>query len=413
MSSFPVLLHNPKVLIIGGGSVASHKTKVLCEHRVALCVVAKTIDERIKALGVTCKEKTFSPADLQGFEYVVDATGSEAVCEQLLQERRKGFFLLNVVSNPQVSDFFFSSLLSRGKLKVAISSEGASPVITQCVRDEIARILPQDLEAFCEQTFHERMLGHIDKTKTKAACSKLLKKVSLVGCGLGDPELLTIKAYRTIQEAEVVLYDHLISKEILALVPSNVEMLFVGKQKGKHYKKQEEINELLLEYAKTGKKIARLKSGDPYIFGRGSEEAEALLAQGYTVEVVNGLSSAIAGPATAGIPVTSRGYATNFSVVSAHLKGHRVNLDWLQLLKVPNHTTVVLMGLSLCEHIQKAALMEGVNEEMPVAIVSNASRPNQEVVTGVLKELFTLSEGMQSPAILIFGDVVKLNAILC
>lgn len=255
-------------------------------------------------------------------------------------------------------------------------------------------------------------IGLIDKTKAKQECKKYFSQVYLIGCGLGDAELLTIKAYKAMQIVDIALYDHLITEEILELLPLHVEPVFVGKKKGAHSKSQEEINDMILSYAKQGLKVARLKSGDPYIFGREAEEAKELIEAGYRVEVINGLSSSIAGVAEAGIPVTARGYATNFSVVSAHLKGSLINLDWIHLLSIKNHTTVVLMGLSLCEQIQKEALKTGVCKDTEIAIISNASRANQKVKITTLKSLHVDSLDMVSPAVLVFGSVVNLASIL-
>ncbi|MEA1916144.1 MAG: uroporphyrinogen-III C-methyltransferase [Campylobacterota bacterium] len=238
-------------------------------------------------------------------------------------------------------------------------------------------------------------------------------KVYLVGCGTGDVELLTLKSHKIITKiADVVFIDHLIAQEIIDIIPPSTKKVFVGKQKGFHSVKQEKINELLIEYAKKGLSIARLKSGDPYIFGRGSEEAITLSSENIEVEVIPGISSALAAPLLAGIAPTARGYATNLSIVSAHLSGNRVNLEWIPLLKMSNHTVVVLMGVSRAKEISSCALKIGVNMSMDVAIISNASRPNQSVRIGVLKELKELCEDVQRPAIIVLGDVVKLHEIL-
>jgi uroporphyrin-III C-methyltransferase len=240
----------------------------------------------------------------------------------------------------------------------------------------------------------------------------LEKKVYLIGCGTGDPELLTIKAYKAIQKLDIALVDHLITDEIIELIPEKTKILYVGKQKGKLSVKQEDINKLMLEFANKGLTVGRLKSGDPYIFGRGAEEASFLLSQGIEVEVVPGISSATGGLLTAGLTPTARGYATNFSVVSAHLAGNRFNKDWITLLKIPNHTTVVLMGLSRAKQIKEEALKFGISEDMPVAIISNASRKNQKVITTTLKNLDKKAKEAEKPAVLVFGNVVNLYGLL-
>lgn len=237
-------------------------------------------------------------------------------------------------------------------------------------------------------------------------------KVYLVGCGLGDPELLTMKAYKVIQSVEVVLYDYLISPEIMALVPETTEKVSVGKQKDFHSKSQEEINALILRYAAQGKSVARLKSGDPFVFGRGAEELLDIGAAGLESEVIPGISSSISGCSMAGIPITARGFASGFTVVSAHLKDNSVNLDWVDLLAKENHTVVVLMGLSRVQEIVAESIRLGIPQEKLCAVISNASRPNQKVLTASLSTLEVAAQEMERPAILVFGDVVKFTMML-
>lgn len=409
MKSLPILLKNPKILLIGGGAVALQKATVLENNSIDFKIISQEYISEFESLHVDKTTKDFALSDTKGFGFIIDATSNEKVTKVLIENKN---FMLNVVDVPELCDFYFSSLLNYGKLKIAISSDGSSPTATQVVREEIKRVIPKNINEFCKAQAKQRAVGFIDKIKAKQECKKYFTSVYLIGCGLGDAELLTIKAYRAMQNIDVALYDNLITKEILELLPLHVKKIYVGKKSSNHHKTQEEINALIIEYAKQGLKVARLKSGDPYIFGRGAEEAMQIIKAGYKVEVINGLSSCIAGVSQAHIPVTARGYATNFSVVSAHLKDSIINLDWLHLLKVPNHTTVVLMGLSLCEHIQKEAIKSSIDKNMEVAIVSNASRPNQKTKITTLKSLHVDSLDMLSPAILVFGKVVNLSEIL-
>ncbi|MEJ5173240.1 MAG: uroporphyrinogen-III C-methyltransferase [Hydrogenothermaceae bacterium] len=234
-------------------------------------------------------------------------------------------------------------------------------------------------------------------------------KVFLIGCGPGDYELLTIKAYKTLQNLDIALVDHLITDEILKVLPSKTKILYVGKQKGKLSVKQEDINKILLEFAKSGLKIGRLKSGDPYIFGRGGEEYLFLLQNGIEVEVIPGVSSSTAGPLYADIPIVMRDYSSGFSVVSAHLSGNRFNKNWIPLLKLRNHTVVVLMGLSRVKDILEEARSQGIDLRIPTAIVSNVSRSDQKVVIGTLEDIEKLASVSQKPAVIIFGEVVNLH----
>jgi uroporphyrin-III C-methyltransferase/precorrin-2 dehydrogenase/sirohydrochlorin ferrochelatase len=414
MSSLPVLLKNPRILLLGGGKVALQKAKVLKENQVRFEVIARDFDVSFSSLGLNevTLAKDVEVADLDPYNIIVDATGDTRVKDMLCRERVTRFLLLNIVDDPELSDFYFSSLLNYGRLKIAVSTDGASPSLGQSVRDHIKRVIPEDLSSLVEKKSLERARGVIDAAATKKEVQRCLAQVDLVGCGPGDVNLLTLQACKCIEEADVVLYDHLISEDILSLIPGRAEKIYVGKQKQSHSLKQDEINEIILQQALRGFRIARLKSGDPYIFGRGAEEAEFLACHGVRVQVIPGISSAVAGPSAAGIPLTARGYATNVSIVSAHLAGSRFNADWLPLLQIRNHTTVVLMGLSFATEIAEEALLNGTPPDMPVAIISNATLASQKVIVTTLDKLAEKSRKCLRPAVLIFGDVVKLNTVL-
>ncbi|WP_345978659.1 uroporphyrinogen-III C-methyltransferase [Sulfurimonas sp. HSL3-2] len=412
MTTLPIILHNKKILLLGASNVALQKALVLHRNKIEFEVIAKEIDERIKEFTqkLTCKE--FEPSDVADYEIVVDATGDKKVSDMLLKIKKEKNILINIVDIPELCDFFFASLLEYGDLKIAVSSGGASPTITQVVRDKIKEIVPKEIALLTEEKRVERENGIINKEDARLKTKQLLSKVYLVGCGTGDVELLTLKAYRIIQSVDVVFIDHLIADEIIDIIPKETKRVFVGKQKGFHSVKQEEINRLLLEYAQEGYTIARLKSGDPYIFGRGSEEAISMVENGIRVEVIPGISSAIAGPLLSGIAPTARGYATNLSIVSAHLAGNRVNLEWIPLLKYENHTVVVLMGVSRAKEIKKCAANIGVSMDKDVAIISNASRVDQSVAIGKLSKLEELCKDAMRPALIVFGDVVNLHNVL-
>lgn len=233
-------------------------------------------------------------------------------------------------------------------------------------------------------------------------------QVYLVGCGLGDPDLLTLKAYRILQTVDVVLYDNLISDEIMNLIPEETIVVYVGKKKGNHSKSQKEIHESIIEYTSKGLSVARLKSGDPYVFGRGAEEMLFLLDLGISTEVIPGISSSISAPLFGNIPITARDYASSFSVVSPHSKGHSLNLTWIDLLKRENHTVIVLMGLSRISEIVEEAKRQNISNTLPCAIIANASRPNQQVSKVTLASLEKASKEMVRPSILVFGEVVRI-----
>lgn len=410
--TLPILLKNQKILLIGGGNVALQKAEVLSHNRIDFKVIAQDLHKKILKTTHNIEQKSFKIKDIGDYHIIIDATGNKRVTKKLLAYKKRNNILLNVVDVPEYCDFYFMALTKNRPLQIAVSSNGASPTAAQYFRDECESLIPKDISSYLKEKQRERDSGLIDIEMTKKELLKQKAKVYLVGCGLGDAELLTLKAYRIIKEADVVLYDHLISNEIMSLVPKQTKKVYVGKQKDYHSKSQEEINSLIIKYAKKGLRVARLKSGDPFVFGRGAEELQELLKEKIDTEVVAGISSSVSGPLMADMPITARDYAAGFSVVSAHLKGNSVNLDWVDLLKKKNHTVVVLMGLSRIPEIVKEAKRLGVKKSKPCAIISNASREKQSVVSGKIRDIQEMSVGVQRPAILVFGDVVKLNKIL-
>ena len=408
-ATLPIILKNMKILLIGGGKVALQKAEVMQRNEVDFSCISSAYISEFETINASKTIKDFSLDDINSYFIIVDATGSKEVMQKLLDHKHKTNFLYNCVDVPEVCDFFFAALIEYGSVKIAVSSSGASPSLAKALRDKIKRDLPKNLDILNEHLQVQRDKGMINIEEAKKETNKMLGKVYLVGCGTGDVDLLTIKAYKIIQSVDVVFLDHLIAQEIIDIIPKKTEQIFVGKQKGFHSIKQEEINAQLQEFASRGLTVARLKSGDPYVFGRGSEEALSMVEAGISVEVIPGISSAIAGPLLAGIAPTARGYATNMSIVSAHLAGNRVNLEWIPMLNYKNHTVVVLMGISRAREIKKCASNIGVDMSKDVAVISNASRSNQSVVTGTLEELDTLCKEAQRPALIVIGDVVQLH----
>jgi uroporphyrin-III C-methyltransferase len=237
-------------------------------------------------------------------------------------------------------------------------------------------------------------------------------KLYLIGCGPGDSDLLTLKAFKTIQKLDIVLIDHLLTQEIINCIPPHTKVVFVGKEKGKHSFPQDQINAMITDYAHQGYTVGRLKCGDPYIFGRGTEEALYASTKGIEVEVIAGISSALCAPLSAGIAPTARGVSTGVSIVSAHLSGDRVNLAWIPLLGIDDHTTVVLMGLSRTRQIVQEALSQGIDPHLPVAIVSNATTATQSSIITTLNDLMMAAKTAPKPAVLVFGQTVTLSNVL-
>ncbi|CAA6799589.1 MAG: Uroporphyrinogen-III methyltransferase (EC [uncultured Sulfurovum sp.] len=408
-NTLPILLKNPSILLIGGGNVALQKAQVLHENNIDFCMVAEVCLDEIFSLCSNISVKAFELSDVEQ-SIVIDATGNMHVTEQLVALKKERNILLNVVDVPHLCDFYFMALTKNRPLQIAVSSNGASPTAAQHFRDECEALIPENIDQYLEKKQKERNNKMINIEKTTQELKHLNSKVYLVGCGLGDPDLLTLKAYRIIQEADVVLHDNLISDEIMALVPEATTKVYVGKKKGHHSKSQHDIHETILEYTAKGLTVARLKSGDPFIFGRGAEELLFLNEHNIPCEVIAGISSAIAAPLVAGIPITARDFASSFSVVSPHSKGNSLNLTWVDLLHKENHTVVVLMGLSRIPEILEETARQNVPNNMPCAIISNASRPNQKIATCTLDGLEEASKGMVRPSILVFGNVV--NAFL-
>jgi uroporphyrin-III C-methyltransferase/precorrin-2 dehydrogenase/sirohydrochlorin ferrochelatase len=411
-NTLPVLLTNPYILLLGAGAVALQKALVMRENGINFKVIARDCSSAFIQHNIPVDRKEIQISDLDNFLIVVDATGDEQIGMMLKRVKASRHVLVNRVDRPDECDFYFSALLRYGPLKVAVSSDGASPVASQIVRDKIKRMLPHEIGDTLSAIAVERQNGVINPQNIRETIKCHLAHVFLLGCGPGDPDLLTLQAYKCLHQVDVVLYDHLISHEILELVPQNTVKHYVGKEKGHHSYTQEQINDLILKYIRQGVSVARLKSGDPYVFGRGAEELAYLLDAGVKVTLVPGISSATAGPALAGIPLTARGYATSFSVVSAHLAGSKFNTSWIPLLLQRKHTIVVLMGLSFATKIKEAAIEAGVDLEIPVAIISNATRTNQKVSIADIKTLDSACTEMDKPAIMVFGSVVELYAVL-
>jgi uroporphyrin-III C-methyltransferase/precorrin-2 dehydrogenase/sirohydrochlorin ferrochelatase len=408
LKTLPVTLNNPKTLLIGGGKVAKQKAEVLIKNDIDFKVISKDFIEDFPLQNIDFQRRIIFLDDLKDFSFVIDATGKNEVGELVKEGKERFKYLLNRVDKPLECDLFFNSLVLRGDLKIAVSTSGKSPKMGQIIRDRIDRETPVDFKELLTDFGEKRKKGVIDIEKIEKETKQRLKKVYLIGAGTGDPELLTVKAYRLLQNLDVVFYDHLISKEILELVPESCKLVSVGKQKGSHSKKQSEINKLMVDEVENGSLVGRLKAGDPYIFGRGGEEFLFLNELGISVEVVAGVSSST----SFGLPPTVRGYSSGFTVVSAHLSGNRVNLDWIDLLKIENHTVIVLMGLSRVKEIFERAIELDIRENLPTLFISNISRSNEKRVSGDLKDMVSLSKRVDKPAIIVFGNVVRLDKII-
>lgn len=439
-------LDNKPVLLVGGGEVAERKARLLLDAGAHLTVVAPELDPELAELAANGSIEwlagEFAPTQLAGKWLVVAATDRREVNALVYQSANQARIFANVVDDPKRSSFIMPSIIDRSPLMVAISSGGKAPVLARLLREKLEAMLPQHLGAVAafagslrdrvkarfatmgeRRRFWERLLGadrlgqalargdhasaHQLADTLFAEESKAHGEVVLVGAGPGDPGLLTLHALRQMQQADVVVYDRLVSDEVMALVRRDAKRIFVGKQAGNHCVPQEGINQLLLEEAKKGQRVVRLKGGDPFIFGRGGEELETLVGGGVGFQVVPGITAASGCAAYAGIPLTHRDHAQSVRFVTAHGKGGAQDLDW-PLLAKDKQTLVFYMGLSSCATIREQLLAHGRGGDTPVALIERGTQPSQRVIRGTLDQLPELAVGVESPALIMVGSVVTL-----
>ncbi|WP_421219030.1 siroheme synthase CysG [Aeromonas jandaei] len=439
-------LDNKPVLLVGGGEVAERKARLLLDAGAHLTVVAPELDPELAELAANGSIEwlagEFAPQQLTGKWLVVAATDRREVNALVYQSANQARIFANVVDDPKRSSFIMPSIIDRSPLMVAISSGGKAPVLARLLREKLEALLPQHLGAVAtfagslrervkarfasmgeRRRFWERLLGadrlgqalaRGDSASAHQLADNLFAdesyssgEVVLVGAGPGDPGLLTLHALRQMQQADVVVYDRLVSDEVMALVRRDAKRIFVGKQAGNHCVPQEGINQLLLEEAKKGQRVVRLKGGDPFIFGRGGEELETLVGTGIGFQVVPGITAASGCAAYAGIPLTHRDHAQSVRFVTAHGKGGARDLDW-PLLAKDRQTLVFYMGLSSCATIREQLLAHGKAINTPVALIERGTQPCQRVIRGTLDELPTLAVGVESPALIMVGSVVTL-----
>lgn len=433
-------------LVVGGGDVAKRKAGVLLEAGAKVRVVAPQIDAELAGQpGVESIVARFELKHLEDVTLIIAATNDRDVNKQISELAQARNIPVNVVDDPVLCSFIMPAILDRSPLMVAFSSGGASPVLTRMMRGKLETLIPQNysrLAAFAERfresvkqrvtnpakrrIFWENALEGVvaekvltgDEASAEAMLQQMLAsedniqrgEVYLVGAGPGDPDLLTFRALRLMQKADVVVYDNLVSKPIVEMTRRDAERIFVGKKRDNHTLQQEEINELLVRLAQQGKRVLRLKGGDPFIFGRGGEEIETLAAQGIPFQVVPGITAASGVASYAGIPLTHRDHAQSCVFVTGHLKDGTMNLDWEQLAR-PKQTVVVYMGLHGLDTLCAELVKHGMPDTTPIAIVQQGTTPNQRVITGTLATLPAIAEREkpQAPTLIIIGGVVTLR----
>ena len=448
MDFLPIFLNvkGKRCLVIGGGAVALRKAAVLCDAGARVRVIAPEFCTAFAQRdGLERLVEKFQPVHLEGAVLVFAATCDNAVNLQVSQAAIARNIPVNVVDDPALCSFIMPAILDRSPLMVAFSSGGAAPVLIRMLRAKLETLIPQNygrLAAFAgrfrdtvkahiaeptqRRLFWEKLLeGEVsekvlagDETRAAAmlheqlhATSTVLQgEVYLVGAGPGDPDLLTFRALRLMQKADVALYDNLVSAPVLDLVRRDATRIYVGKKRENHSLPQEEINELLVRLAKQGKRVLRLKGGDPFIFGRGGEEIETLAQHGIPFQVVPGITAASGVSAYAGIPLTHRDHAQSCVFVTGHLKDGGMALDWDALAR-PNQTIVVYMGLHGLALLCAELVAHGLPDSTPAAIVQQGTTPNQRVLSGTLATLAKIAtaEKLQAPTLIIVGGVVALR----
>ncbi|MCL6742897.1 siroheme synthase CysG [Kosakonia sp. R1.Fl] len=448
MDHLPIFcqLRDRQCLLVGGGDVAERKARLLMDAGARLTVNALTFVPQFTVWAeegmLTLVEGGFSETLLDACWLAIAATDDEAVNQRVSDAAEQRRIFCNVVDAPKQASFIMPSIIDRSPLMVAVSSGGTSPVLARLLREKLESLLPQHLghvahyagklrsrvkkqfatmserRRFWEKLFvNDRLaqsLANQDTSSVDKITEQLLTEpldnrgeVVLVGAGPGDAGLLTLKGLQQIQQADVVVYDRLVSDEIMNLVRRDADRVFVGKRAGYHCVPQEEINQILLREAQSGKRVVRLKGGDPFIFGRGGEELETLCHAGIPFSVVPGITAASGCSAYSGIPLTHRDYAQSVRLVTGHLKTGG-EMDWANLA-AEKQTLVFYMGLNQAATIQAQLIEHGMQTDMPVALVENGTSVQQKVVSGDLTQLGELAQQVQSPALIIVGRVVGLR----
>ncbi len=446
MNFLPIFfnIRDHKTLVVGGGATAARKAALLLRAGAKVTVVAPELKSKFD--NIEYHQDYFEPKYLQDCRLVIAATNDKNVNEQVSKLAQQQNIPVNVVDQPDLCSFIMPAIIDRSPIQIAVSTGGTSPVLARLLRARIEAMIPsgygklatfvasfrdkvkQSLAFPARRPFWEKVLqGNIAEmvfSGNTNAANKALEdllantkqskpeygEVYLVGGGPGDPDLLTFRALRLMQQADVVLYDRLVSAEVLDMVRRDAELIYVGKQPTNHPVPQEEINQLLIRLAKEGKRVLRLKGGDPFLFGRGGEEIETLMEQGIAFQVVPAVTAAIGSSAYAGIPLTHRDYAQSCTFVTGHLKDNSIDLNW-QALVQPQQTVVIYMGLNNLASICSELIKHGMSKDKPIALIQKATTSEQRVLVGTLETLPAIVEeqNIKLSSIIIIGDVVKLH----
>ena len=453
MDYFPLFLdaRSLRCLIVGAGEVAARKLELIMKTPAHITVVAPWACDTVKRLAknekVTLIEREFIDSDLADKDMVFIATDKSETNQAIHDLAREQKVLVNVVDNTPLCQFITPSIVDRSPIIIAMSSGGVAPVLLRYLRQKLETVLPANLSklgAFSEK-FREKvkqtlngvtarryfwedvldgdiaeMVEKGQDSKADAAFETALTaaaennqvqgQVYLVGAGPGDPDLLTFRALRLMQKADVVVYDRLVSPQILELVRRDAEKIYVGKAKSNHSLPQDDINQLMVDEAKKGNRVVRLKGGDPFIFGRGGEEIQTLIQHGIEFQVVPGITAANGASSYAGIPLTHRDHAQSVVFATGHLKDDTIDLNW-QSFAHAYQTVVLYMGLTGLPIICKKLIENGLTADTPIALIQSATTENQVVVTGTLSDITQnpATSALKPPTLIIVGTVVSLH----
>lgn len=452
MQNYPIFvdLKDQPCLVVGGGPVALRKIRLMRQAHAKITVIAPEIcDELRDEFGDVIQHlaREFNDDDISGYRLITAATNVESVNRQISSLAQAANIPVNVVDQPELCSFITPSIVDRSPVLVAISTGGDAPVLARMLRAKLEAFIPASYgklassmgryrdtlkkkvpEERDRRLFWEKVVqGPIaelffsgrsqdaeqalqDSLKQSPQKDNSTGEVWLIGAGPGDPDLLTFRALRLMQQADVVLYDRLVSKEILNLCRRDADRIYVGKQRADHALPQNEINQRLVDLAKEGKSVVRLKGGDPFIFGRGGEEIELLSQSNVPFQIVPGITAASGCATYAGIPLTHRDYAQSCMFVTGHLKDGSVDLNW-PLLATPHQTVVIYMGLvglpTICENL----VSHGVSTNMPIALIEQGTTQQQRVITGQIATFAEKVErqSIKAPTLIIIGEVVSLH----
>ncbi|MDG2252155.1 MAG: siroheme synthase CysG [Methylophilaceae bacterium] len=451
MENFPIFIDigSKPVIVVGGGTIALRKVILLSKANPKITVISENICLELRELlkkhrGKFIK-KSFSEKDIKNPILIIAATNNIKVNKEIYRVANKRNIPINVVDQPKLCSFTMGSIIERDALVIAITSGGKAPVLARILREKIEAFIPAsyaglvnyvgDLRKlvkknirsgnkrriFWENFFESNFIDKFNSKKnnpSKKVFTNLIKKqnsmnygeVFLVGAGPGERDLLTLRALHLMQKCDVCIYDNLVSDDILELVRRDAEMVYAGKKRDQHTIPQDKINKFLVAYAKQGKRVLRLKGGDPFIFGRGGEEIESLMKNKIAFQVVPGISAANGISSYAGIPLTHRDHAQSCLFLTGHFKEGAIDFDWPKLI-VEKQTLVVYMGLLSLGDLIRNLTIHGMLKEMPIAVIENGTTANQKVVVGTLRNIRSKVSRtrIKSPALIIIGTVVNLR----